>query len=93
MQQVPVPEGWTGSPSPPHRSAAQLVSWLTRSHRGGVAMQCDCRTPTEHVQRRSALIVSVLMSSAHLISCRHSHPAEELFLPDATPLCVDTMLL
>lgn len=77
-----------------HRAAAEQVAWLTRSHRGGAAaMRFDCRTPTEHVQRWSAQITSVLMSFTHLISCRHSHPAEEHFLPDATLPCLDIVVL
>lgn len=53
-------------------------------------MRFDGRTPTEHVQRGRAAIMSLLMSSTHLIfflSCHQSRPAEEHFLPDATLLC------
>lgn len=79
--------------SPPH-TAVEQVAGLTRSHRSCAAMRFDCRTPTEHVQRGSAEIMSFLVSSTHLIFlkllfyCHQSHPAEEHFLPDATPLCV-----
>lgn len=56
-------------------------------------MELDCRTPTEHVQRGSAKIMSFPMSSTHLMFCRQSHPAEERFLHDATPQRVHITVL